>query len=378
MFAGDRGIGLANEYTRRKSQCSGQKHCVPRGQFSWEPDGWYVDGSLRLLMLMGAILLSIEALVVIVFLPETIPKSAKTGTSFPKFFITSWREHTKPWNNLKVFATDQLRALIVIRFFMYVVGSGGSALFMTWYRRTQLDTFTMYSFGIAGGAVGFLLLCLVKHLVQRFGDLRAIWIPSTILTLLFAICVALVPGSAWQLYFAIMPLFFGPASALGGFTPELLSKLIPPDVQATFQTGKSFLWNVQQAVFLWPWLGVFTVSEKMPYPLDALSVWIGIILGGIVLSLTIRELRRDPAKAIKEGKALDPFWKTDYAQGRWYRIHKGEAEASRTSRQQRLHLENNEDSALPDYLQMLKRKPWRQNKLNVVFYFSEDDQSRGA
>jgi len=95
-----------------------------------------------------------------------------------------------------------------------------------------------------------------------------------------------------------------------------------------------------------------------------------------VLCLTIRELRRDPANAIKEGHALDPFWKTDYAQGRWYSVHKGEAEAKHRPR--RLYLENNEDSALPAYLNMLKRQPWKQNKLNVVFYFSEDDTSIGA
>jgi len=275
-------------------------------------------------MLMGSVVLSIEALVVIMFLPETLPNSAKKGTTFCTFFIKSWHENAKPWNNLRVFATDQLWALGIIRLLMYIVGSGGSALFMTWYRRTEMDSFTMYTFGVASGVVGFLLLFFVKFIVNRFGDLHAIWMPSIIFMILFALGIALVPPSAWQLYYVVMPLFGGPSGALVGFTPELLSKLIPPDIQATFQTGKSFLWNIQEALFVWPWLGLLIVSERMPYPFDALAIWVGIFIGAIVLLLTIRELDRDPANDIKEAKALEPFWKTAYAQGPWYKRHRGE------------------------------------------------------
>jgi len=377
LFAGDKGIGLANEYTLRKSLCRAQKHCVPRGQVSWEPGGWYVDGSLRLLMLMGSIVISIEALVVIMFLPETLPKARKNRTTFRRFFIKSWREHTTPWNNLRIFATDQLRALCIIRLLMFIVGSGGSTFFITWYRRTEMDTFTMYTVGVTSGAVGFLILFFIKFIVERFGDLRGIWLSSIILAILFAIGIALVPPSVWQLYYIVMPLFGGPSGALSGFTPALLSKLIPPDIQATFHTGKSFMWFIQEALFVWPWLGLLAVSEKMPFPFDALSIWVGVAIGSLVLVLTVRELHRDPAKHIKEGKALESFWKTDYALGPWYKRHRGEPidlchvpGISRVG----LFLDTSDDCALPAFLQFMRQQPWRSKKLSVIFYFGDEAQ----
>lgn len=376
LKAGELGLGLPNEYTIRREDCFGQKHCVPRGQVSWEEGGWYVDGSLRLLMLMGSIVITIEALVFILFFPETLPKSSKTRTTFPQFLANSWHDNARPWNNLRVFATEQLRSLIVIRFLMYIITSGGAALFTSWYRRYELDTFTMYSLGSAGGVVGFVILFAIKHIVDKFGDLRALWIPSAFFALAYGASIALVPASMWSMFYFIFPLLGGPSVALASFTPELLSKLIPSDIQATFQTGKSFLYDIQKAVFVWPWLGLLLVSEKLPYPCDALPIWVALILGCIVLWLTMWEARRDPATAIREGKALEPFWLTPYAQGPWYRRHKGEQidPFHRIAKSKAgLYLDRSNDGALEDYLQFMGQQSWKPSSLSMIFYFDDDN-----
>jgi len=315
-------VGLENEYSVRKEECRDQVHCLPRGKFSWD-GGWAVDGSLRLVMLMGCFAYSMEVLVTIVFLPETLRPECQRESSMWGYVKQHWREFGSPWNNLRVFATTQLRELVGIRMIWYAIGTGMSSGFLSWYRRMDLDTFTMYTMGVPTGVVGFLVLLFVTRLVDRFGDLRGIWIPSNVLLLLYAGCIVLTPASHWQISYVVFPLLGGPATALTGFSPELLAKLIPPDVQGTYQTGKSFLHDITHAALVWPWLGLLVISEDLAYPFDCLPIMVLMTLGVLALVLTCRQLASDPREAIQQGRGLDAFWGTAYARGKWYRRHGG-------------------------------------------------------
>jgi len=181
----------------------------------------------------------------------------------------------------------------------------------------------MYRLGATGGVVAFIFLLLIVSLVKRVGDLQGIWLPANVLAILYGIIIALIPVAHWQLCYIVFPLLGGSSAALGGFCPELLAKLVPPDVQGTFQTAKAFLFDFQRAILVWPWLGLLICSEDFAYPFDALPIWIGLILGVVALWLTLKQLKTDPQIAILEGQALDAFYDTPYAKGTWYLQHGG-------------------------------------------------------
>lgn len=324
LSLGDLGmIGLGNEYSQRKDECRGQQHCVTPGQYSWDGDEWQVDGLLRVVMLMGAAALTLEAMLVFIFLPETLSREGHEQTSVCKFIKHSLRDVGAPWNNVRVLATRQLRDLSLIRALYCTILSGGSTLFMSWYRRHELDTLTMYRLGAAGGTVGFLVLLAIVPLVDRFGDLRGIWLPAKVLAILYGISVALIPASHWYLSFITFPLFGGPSATFSRFTKDLLAKLVPPDVQATFQTAQAFIFDIQRCIFAWPWLGLLICSENLPYPLDVLPIWVALVLGTVTLLLVSRQLPTDPHKDIQESRALDAYWDTSYVKSGWYERHGG-------------------------------------------------------
>lgn len=197
----------------------------------------------------------------------------------------------------------------------------------------------MYTLGVSGGVVAFLVQLLVIRLVKRFGDLKGIWIPANVFALLYAVTIVLIPSTHWQLSYISFPLLGGPGGTLTGFTPELLAKLVPPDVQGTFQTAKAFLYDSQRAVMVWPWLGLLLCSEDFAYPWDSLSIWVAMLLGIITLWLTLKRWPVDPKNAILEGKALEDFWETPYVKRKWYRLHGGMTETHT------LHLSTKQDGA---------------------------------
>eukprot|EP00443_Scrippsiella_acuminata_P053437 CAMPEP_0115528198 /NCGR_PEP_ID=MMETSP0271-20121206/83265_1 /TAXON_ID=71861 /ORGANISM="Scrippsiella trochoidea, Strain CCMP3099" /LENGTH=304 /DNA_ID=CAMNT_0002960107 /DNA_START=171 /DNA_END=1083 /DNA_ORIENTATION=- len=192
---------------------------------------------------------------------------------------------------------------------------------MSWYRRNQPATFEMVGMGVCGGTTGFLVTCLVVKIVDRFGDLRGVWVPGNVLVLFYGLSTALTPSSLPHLAFLFFPMFGGPSTALAGFMPDLLAKLMPPDVQGTFQTSKDFVYHLQKAVLVWPWLGLYVKSESLPEPFDALAIWVAMAI--FTLWLTLRQLPKDPRTGIEQGMALEPFWSTEYARGRWYEKHSG-------------------------------------------------------
>jgi hypothetical protein len=343
---------------------------------------------------MGSIVVTLELAVVTLLLPETLKPEYKTAGGLWSFAKQNWHLFGTPWNNVRVFATTELRGLMSIRLIHYIIGGGGTALFLTWYRRHQPDTFTMYSLGAAAGVTTFGSLFFVSRLVDRYGDLRGIWAPSNAITILFGLGIALVPSHLFWLCFPVLALS-GFGGALTGFTPELLAKLIPPDIQGTFQTAKAFIYDVQKAITMWPWVGLFVISEGYSYPMDALTIWVALGLGMLALALTLKMFAHDPKEAIVEGKALDAYWKTPYVlkavNGRssWYRRHGGRVvlneamgpvERLRSSEgisKVGLFLTEPEDASLPAYVNFLGQNLPTTRSLSVVFCFMDSEDVLG-
>jgi len=315
------GIYFPNEYTLHKHECSAH-HCVAPGHFSWEGD-WAVDGSLRLLMILASAVLSLDVFLVIFAFPETIQPEMRT--SLLALVKQNWRI-IAPWNNLRVFATPELQELMSIRCMGYFLAAGGGSIFMAFYGRFEFDTFTMMIHTILAGSSTWLVTLLVPALVVRFGDVRGIWVPSVVVTLVYGFSCALMPAGYGYLVYATWPLLAGPSFALNAFAPDLMAKLIPGDVQGTFQTAKSFTMRLSNAIFMWPWNQLYMHTHHLSYPFDATCVWVSIAVGFVVLAFTLRLLRRDPKEAIEQGKALDAFFASPYAQSKWYRQHCKESE----------------------------------------------------
>jgi len=316
---GEVGIGLPNEYTVHKEHC-GAHHCIQPGHFSWDGP-WAIDGSLRLMMLMGSVALSLETILVAVAFPETIKPELRTSTR--KLVMENWRV-IQPWNNLRVFATHELRLLMSIRTLGYVIAAGGGSVYMSFYQRFEFDTFTMMTHTVLAGAATWLTTLAVPKLVDRFGDMRGVWIPSIVLSILYGVACGFIPAGHGYLVYAVWPLLGGPSFALTGFAPDLLAKLVPADVQGTFTTAKSFLFRLSQAIFMWPWNQLFMHTAHLAYPLDATALWVSLVLGVFMLMLTCYACQHDPREAIKSGRALDAFMASDYAKSSWYKKNAAE------------------------------------------------------
>jgi len=284
-----------------------------------------VDGCLRLLMIMGSIVLAIDAIMVICFMPETIRPEHKTDLSLWQFLRSSWRDLGQPWNNLRVLATPKLRKLMGIRELGYIIAAGGTSSFFSFYQRYEFDTLTMLAISSTSMFVGWLTLAAVPHVVSRYGDLCGIWLTGSGTGALFAAAMALLHGSVgYYATFLVFPLLGGPSFALNGIAPEVLVKLIPSGLQGTFQTGKSFIFRLTMATAMWPWMGLQVLSKDLPYPFDAIPLILTAALGAVACWLTMRQTKDDPHEAIQNGDALKEFWESDYARGPWYKLHAGD------------------------------------------------------
>mmetsp|Transcript_39853 Transcript_39853/g.114822 ORF Transcript_39853/g.114822 Transcript_39853/m.114822 type:complete len:584 (-) Transcript_39853:49-1800(-) len=311
MKLGDYGYGLPNEYTLHKHEC-GEEYCLPLGHWSWDGP-WMIEGSLRLLMMMGAVVKTADTILVCFFFPETLPPAFRREASLWRFLRSTWHDSCRPWKNLRVLATSQLRSLMTICCLCNIILAGGGSLFMVYYSRFEFDSFTMSLHVVIGGISTWLATAAVSCLVDRYGDLKGVWVPGSILLLLHGISTAFLPPGYGFMVYAISPLFTGPGAAFGGMAPVLLTKLVPPDLQGTFQTAQSFVFLLTMAVFMWPWNQLFLQTHGLGYPLDGIPLWISIFIGLVMLCLTLRMLRDDPQAAIREGRALEAFWESAYA-----------------------------------------------------------------
>eukprot|EP00930_Biecheleria_cincta_P042624 TRINITY_DN29321_c0_g1_i1.p1 TRINITY_DN29321_c0_g1~~TRINITY_DN29321_c0_g1_i1.p1 ORF type:complete len:622 (-),score=89.70 TRINITY_DN29321_c0_g1_i1:154-2019(-) len=310
------GIELHNEYTWHKKECD-EHYCLTPGRFSWD-GGWAIDGSLRLLMLLASVVLSLDVALVLFAFPETIRPELRT--SMRELVTQHWRE-LAPWTNMRVFATKELRMLMSIRCLGYFLAAGGGSIFMSFYARFEFDTFTMMTHTVLAGSATWFLTLAVPKIVERFGDVRGVWIPSVLISLIYGFSCALMPAGYGYLVYVTWPLLAGPSFALNGFAPDLMAKLIPGEVQGTFQTAKSFVMRLSMAVFMWPWNQLFVHTKNLSYPFDATCVWVSIAIGFVMLLLVLRLLRHDPRDTIRQGKALEAFMASSYAQSAWYLKH---------------------------------------------------------
>lgn len=211
--------------------------------------------------------------------------------------------------------------LMSIRCIGYFLAAGGGSIFMSFYTRFEFDTFTMMIHTILAGAATWFVTLAVPRLVERFGDVRGVWVPSVAISLVYGFSCALMPAGYGYLVYVTWPLLAGPSFALNGFAPDLMAKLIPGDVQGTFQTAKSFAMRLSMGIFMWPWNQLFVHTKNLAYPFDATCVWVSIAIGFIMLVLVLRLLRHDPRDTIREGKALEAFMASSYAQSSWYLKH---------------------------------------------------------
>ena len=130
---------------------------------------------------------------------------------------------------------------------------------------------------------------------------------AEVITLLYGLACGFTPADHGYLVYIIWPLLGGPSFALNGFAPDLLAKLVPADVQGTFQTSKSFLYRLSQAIFMWPWNQLYMHTKMFAYPMDATALWVSLLFGVGMLALTCYACRHDPCNAIKNGRALEAF-----------------------------------------------------------------------
>lgn len=322
LEAGNLGIGLPNEYTLAKADCEGRDRCVPEGQFSLN-GYWQVDGCLRLMMILSTVAMIADFCLVALFFPETVRLEHRSEVSILRFLRQNWRD-LKPWSNLRVLATRQLRLLMIILMISASVSAGSSTIFLSFYSRFEFDTLTMFLHNFLAGLTGWIVTFFVPKLVERFGDLLGVWVPAGATMLAFMVCAAALPYGYGSMAYVIWPLLVGPSYMLGVLAPNLLSKLIPSDVQGTFQTALLFMTLLLRGVCPWFWQAIFVESEGLPYPWDAMPFWVAIAIGSLSMGITIKATLRDNPKAdIDAGRALQAFWDSDYVQSGAYELHGG-------------------------------------------------------
>jgi hypothetical protein len=196
-----------------------------------------------------------------------------------------------------------------------IPSSGGSSNFLSWYRYVEDDVsnFDMALLAGASAAGAIAIYIVAGKLTVHSGDLRGIWIPSTVALTLFAFSVAFMIPLPWQSMFPTMALLSGPGWALFTCKDGLYSKLFPPDLQATWRMGKSFLNNIQSSGFRWVFVALFETSEHWDYPWHMICVLVtGVLVATSTCVLVYISINMDPKKAIDNGSALDAFYKSDY------------------------------------------------------------------
>jgi len=153
--------------------------------------------------------------------------------------------------------------------------------------------------------------------------MKGVWLASTGALLIYGLSVILITEEFWFAQLPFLLFFSGPGSALHGTMDGLMGKLMPPELQATWRTGKNFLFDFQNAFLpLVLWQGLFDVSQDLAYPFDALPVMVAVGIGAVALALTSYIiLYMDPQADITEGRVLEAFYASPYAQGPWYQFH---------------------------------------------------------
>merc|ERR1719469_212722 len=131
---------MPNEY---QTSCREQdlSYCLTDGTFN---STFAVHGSLKLLMLIAAAIVTVGVFVVTLFLPETLRPTQATQTGLWKHLEDNWREVRTPWTNLRCMATPTLKLLLVSLSLVKVTAVAAMACQKSFLmRRHGLDSFNM-------------------------------------------------------------------------------------------------------------------------------------------------------------------------------------------------------------------------------------------
>lgn len=302
-------FGHVSEYSLRKDQCS-ETRCVPAGQYSWSSP-WGIDGSLRVLMIFSATLFIGVAAVITFALPETLPKEQrKKGFSDLQ---KRWPELLQPWSNIRCFATLRLRLLLVAQQLQLMQKIGMVSMVFALQRRFEFNSLEMAGIAVVSILGALPPLLMAKRIVERYGDLRGIWIPAFLFIIGACVILPFIPFQGKWLVYIVTAVTVAPGSMLATMMDALLAKLFPSNVQATWRTGKGFVYQVLNASLVFPFNFVLNVSKDWPFPFDLCVLWLnGIIVTVALLVALYVTVHADPHEEIKSGHALDDFLNSSY------------------------------------------------------------------
>merc|ERR1712048_1180499 len=104
--------------------------------------------------------------------------------------------------------------------------------------------------------------------------------------------------------FPVMLFTSGPGFALMSCKDGLFSKLFPPEVQATWRTGKNFLSNLVNGTCRWPFAFMFEISEDWGDPWNMLTVIVSAVVLSIAFCINLYTAwALDSKQAIDQGDA---------------------------------------------------------------------------
>ena len=137
-----------------------------------------------------------------------------------------------------------------------------------------------------------------------------------------------------RLAFYIMSFCAGCLACFGGTQAAMLPKLLPNDVQATFQTGRSALYQFFRAfvpmIFAQILAATYpttsgtedqkrTPADWATYPLDAMPVVVALCIGLPGIGILFANRAIDPKAKIEDHSILEDYYGSDYAQSEHYK-----------------------------------------------------------
>lgn len=305
--------GHASEFDEHSADCS-ESHCELQGRFSLH-GAWGVDGSLRFNMLLASALLVAVAGILSCRIPETLRRErcqspmgcAKSG--LPPFM--------RPWSNLAVFATMRLRLLLLVMTLQRVQNICRVTVLLSLQRRLHIDAPQSTKIAVVATFGSLPPMLFARHATEKFGDLRGIWIPGLALSLVGSIALPLIPEGHMNVFYLVLFLAVAPGSMLLSLADALPAKLFPHNLQATWRTGRDFIFHGLTAALALPCSYILEKSEEWPYPFDLAICWIvTAFLLAALLAAAYVAVALDPRRQIEEGRALADFSSSCYALAR--------------------------------------------------------------
>jgi len=308
---------LDSEYNEVKDLCPDGERCIPIGQYSMH-SYWGVDGVLRLQAIIGLFFAIVAACITTFVLPETLPPQHRSYGSTWEFIRNKWKAFAKPWESCQVFATPQLRCLIGTSILHQVTKIAFVSAGLALIERHDVQAKELGALYVAAAIGSLPTFCIAQCLVPRCGDLWAVWVPGGILSCIAVSFSIFSPKGFWAVIVAVAVSISGPAGVLLIQKDGLISKLTPPDTQATWRGAKNFMFHILNAVFIFPLAGLLHVCKKWSYPFDMAPAMVSFAacLASALLSLYMA-VNMNPKKTIDDGQALEEFYASPYAKSHY-------------------------------------------------------------